>query len=120
MSSAVYVIIHILLPILGCCFALTLSLSPVKTILECDERNDLGTFNPLPSVAFFMTNVIWVIYGSMLRDTILTFINSMMLVVNLFIVGRSYKLCRANKRLEMELLIFVYLLGILCFGLIFI
>jgi uncharacterized protein with PQ loop repeat len=120
MSNAVYVIVHIVLPILGCGLALILSSSPLKTIIESDKKNELGSYNPLPSVAFFMTNVIWVIYGSMLKDVIVTIINCLMLIINLFIVSRSYKLCSASKRLEMDILILVYLTGILCFSLIFI
>lgn len=61
MSGAEEVILYILLPLVGCMLVLSLSLSPAREMLKCNMNNDLGDLNPLPSTAFMMTNVIFLV-----------------------------------------------------------
>lgn len=103
--SAVHVTFYYILPTVGCLLVLALASSPIKAMMDCERRGVLGPFNPFPPLLFFMTNLVWVINGLLLKDVFVFFINVLMVFVNGHITLRCYRMAEARRARQMEQLL---------------
>ena len=107
------------MPIFGSILALTLGCTPIKALMDCEIKKTLGVMNPLPSVTFLMTNIIWVIYACLIKDIFVLVTNSLLLTINLQITLRAYKLSTEDLRNQMEMILHSFSWSIIIFAYIF-
>ena len=111
--------LYICMPIFGGILALILGCTPIKALMDCEIKKSLGVMNPLPSVTFLMTNIIWVIYSSLIKDIFVLITNSLLLTINFQITLRAYKLSSEPLRNQMEIILHSFSWTIILFAYIF-
>jgi solute carrier family 50 protein (sugar transporter) len=79
----------------------------------------LGEFNPLPSTMFLLNSIAWLFYGWLIKNIFIIIMKIVLVIINLQLTLRSYKMASEDVRLQMEGAIHVSIVILLLFYVLF-
>ena len=104
-SSSSNIVVQYVMPVLGACLSIWMSLSPFPALRLAEKAGTLGAFNPIP-VSFFMVNALcWVIYAVLIQNPYIFTSNSICVLTTLNMSFRLFPLATHKVRKRVLLLI---------------
>ncbi|KAI9136945.1 hypothetical protein BKA69DRAFT_73074 [Paraphysoderma sedebokerense] len=115
-TSLCSTLLNYVVPVAGNITAITVTLSPMKTVMNVRKSKQLSGVNPIPFAFIYTNALVWVVYGYFLKDYFIITPNLIGLSAGLFYTHSTYSLSSPRTRTILDLIMHAFTFTILLCG----